>query len=65
MSGLREQPPRPTIRRDCDDVTPMAPTWESLTERLIRDAVERARLTDAIAGGAGSATPQTGPEGTI
>jgi Domain of unknown function (DUF1992) len=41
MSGLREQPPRPAIRKDSDGVTSMAPTWESLTERLIREAQER------------------------
>jgi hypothetical protein len=35
-------------------------------DRPVMDlAVERARLTDAIAGGTGPATRQTGPEGRI
>ena len=41
MSGLGEQPPRPAIRRDSEGVTSVARTWESLTERLIREAQER------------------------
>ncbi len=41
MSRPGEQPRRPAIRRAADGVTSMAPTWESLTERLIREAQER------------------------
>ena len=41
MNIPRERASRPAIRRDADGVTSMAPTWESLTERLIREAQER------------------------
>ena len=41
MSGLREQRPRPAIRWDSEGVMSMSPTWESLTEQLIREAQER------------------------
>lgn len=46
MPDPRTRPSRPAIRRDSDGLTSMAATWESLTERLIREAQERGDFDD-------------------
>lgn len=40
MMTSRRAPGRPLVRRDPDGVECTAPSWESLTERLIREAQE-------------------------
>ena len=42
----RPDPDRPLVRRDADGVERTAPSWETLTERLIREAQEAGAFTD-------------------
>ena len=44
MMTSRRAPGRPLVRRDPDGVECTAPSWESLTERLIREAQEEGRF---------------------
>lgn len=46
MTNQGQPPRKPAIHRDADGVTALAPTWESLTERLIREAQERGEFDD-------------------
>lgn len=52
MSAPRRRPtgasdrPGPVVRRDAEGVRSIAPTWESLAERLIREAQERGEFDD-------------------
>ena len=46
MSRLRRQPSKPLIRRDAEGHERTAPSWESLTERLIREAQESGAFDD-------------------
>jgi hypothetical protein len=48
MDGVTQQrsPARPTIRRDAEGHERTAPDWESLTERLIREAQESGQFDD-------------------
>ena len=47
----KPEPRRPAIRRDAEGVTRLAPTWESLTERLIREAQEAGAFDELPAHG--------------
>jgi hypothetical protein len=49
MSRPVHAPRKPAIRRDADGVTSIAQTWESLVERLIREAQARGDF-DALPG---------------
>jgi hypothetical protein len=53
MTGVTDarHPPRPLVRRDADGVQRTAPDWETLTERLIREAQERGEFDDLPAQG--------------
>ncbi len=46
MRRRQGQPQRPLFRRDADGGARTAPSWETLTERLIREAQEEGRFAD-------------------
>ena len=44
--GAGSAHPAPVVRKDADGTRSIGPTWESLTERIIREAQERGEFDD-------------------